>query len=205
MLHNDMGYLDRDCTLHLTRERFYWPEMIKEIQIKLQQCLTCLRSKHPHLPQKAPMETIITSEPLELVTTDCLVLETSKGVYCNILIITDHFTKFVVAVPTRNQSAKTTAHALNEHLIQPYGLPSHLHNDQDRFFESQVINSLCNELGIQKTRTTPYHPQGNLSTEAFNRTLLTMLRTLEEDQKADWKSHVGSLVQAYNSTVHHTT
>ena len=32
-----------------------------------------------------------------------------------------------------------------------------------------------------------------------------MLGTLQQDQKADWKIHIGSLVHAYNATKHETT
>ncbi|XP_062614358.1 uncharacterized protein LOC134276091 [Saccostrea cucullata] len=46
---------------------------------------------------------------------------------------------------------------------------------------------------------------GNGITERFNSTLLCMLRTLENSQKADWKSHINSLVHAYNSTTNDTT
>ena len=42
---------------------------------------------------------------------------------------------------------------------------------------------------------------GNGMVECFNQTLLQMLGTPGKDQKADWKSHVGPLVQAYNVTV----
>ena len=59
--------------------------------------------------------------------------------------------------------------------------------------------------GIKNTHTTPYHPMGNVITERFNRTLLPMLRCLNQDQKQDWKSHLVSMTHAYNSTVHDST
>ena len=46
---------------------------------------------------------------------------------------------------------------------------------------------------------------GNGVTERFNRTLLSMLGTLEIHQKANWKAHINTLVHAYNSTVNDTT
>jgi hypothetical protein len=80
-------------------------------------------------------------QPLELVCMDYLTLEPSKGGLQNILVITDHFTKFAVAVPTRNQTAKTTAYALLNHFIIPYGLPRKLHSDQG---EISPVNSFRN-------------------------------------------------------------
>ena len=42
-------------------------------------------------------------------------------------------------------------------------------------------------------------------TERFNQSLLNMLGTLQEHEKADWKSFVSPLVHAYNATTHEST
>ena len=80
-----------------------------------------------------------------------------------------------------------------------------MHSDQGQQFESHIIQELCKLLNIKKSRTTPYHPMGNGTTERFNRTLLKMLGTLENDMKSDWKSHIPALVHAYNSMPQETT
>ena len=41
--------------------------------------------------------------------------------------------------------------------------------------------------------------------ERFNSTLCNMLGTLPEKEKADWKSHLGSMTHAYNCTKHPST
>jgi hypothetical protein len=123
-----------------------------------------------------------------------------KGGYEDVLVITDHFTRYAKAIPCRNQKANTTAKALFEHFIAHYSFPEQLHSDQGRNFESQVIKELCKLANVQKTRTTPFHPMGNASAERFNRTLLRMLGTLCDEKKANWKDYISSLVQAYNAT-----
>jgi transposase InsO family protein len=129
-----------------------------------------------------------------------LSLERSKGGCENVLVITDHFSRYAQAYPTRNQTAKTTAKVLFDQFIVHYGFPARLHSDQGANFTSALINELCQISGMDKSRTTPYHPMGNGETERFNQTLLSMLGTLEEHQKAEWKSYIPTLVHAYNST-----
>ena len=143
--------------------------------------------------------------PLELVCIDFLQLDRSKGGYEDVLVITDHFTRFAMAIPTRNQTAATTAKALYEQFIVHYSFPERIHSDQGGNFESKVIRELCKLAGIQKSRTTPYHPMGNGMVERFNQTLIKMIGTLQDHQKSDWKSYIPALVQAYNSTKHEST
>ena len=202
--HNDVGHLGRDRTLALLRDRFYWPGMASTVAKYVGACRRCLCRKT--LPnQRAPLVSITSSFPLELLCVDFLKLEPSKGGIENLLVVTDHFTKYSQAYPCRNQNATTTAKALFENFIKHYGFPAKLHSDQGRNFESKVIRSLCELANIKKSRTTPYHPMGNGQCERFNRTLLDMLGTLTSDGKKDWKSHVSTLTHAYNCTRHETT
>ncbi|GFV91580.1 retrovirus-related Pol polyprotein from transposon 412 [Trichonephila clavipes] len=46
-----------------------------------------------------------------------------------------------------------------QHWISRYGVPLQLHSDQGRNFVSAVLKGVCELLGIDKTKTTPLHPQ----------------------------------------------
>ena len=202
--HDDLGHQGRDRTLSLIQQRFYWPGMNRYIANHVTLCGRCIRRKTA--PRKAAELVNISSKgPMELVCIDYLTLERSKGGYENILVITDHFSRYAQAIPTRNQTAHTTAKALYENYFVHYGFPAKLHSDKGANFESKTIRKLCKLAGINKSRTTPYHPMGNGMVERFNKTLLNMLGTLPEDKKSGWAAHVSTLTHAYNAAIHEST
>ena len=122
--------------------------MDKDIEIKVKSCSN-------GIPRKAKCKTstelvnIQSSYSFELVCIDYLSLEQSKGGYENILVITDHFTRYAQAIPTRNQTAKRTAKCLWENCIQHYSFPARLHSDQGRNFMSKIIVELCKLANIK--------------------------------------------------------
>ena len=174
------------------------------MQDKVRQCMSCIKRKVAPT-RAADLVSIESHAPMEVICIDFLKLERSKGGYENILVITDHFTRYAQDVPTRNQTATTTARALFDGFFVHYGLPAKIHSDQGANFESRVIKKLCKISGIKKTRTTPYHPMENGMCERFNRTSLNMLGTLTDRQKVDWKAYVPTLTHAYNAATHAST
>ena len=201
--HDDVGHQGRMRTLSLLRERFYWPSMQTEAMQHVQQCTRCLRRKTPS--HVAPLQPIHVTQPLELVHMDYLSLEPSKGNIENVLVITDHFTRYALAYPSKTQTAQATARILWDNFICHYGFPEKFISDQGRNFESDLIKELCKIAGVKKLHTTPYHPQGNGQCERFNSTLCNMLGTLSEEEKSDWKSYLGCMTHAYNCTKHAST
>ena len=136
---------------------------------------------------------------------DYLSLEPSKGNIENVLVITDHFTRYALAYPSKTQTAQATARILWDNFICHYGFPEKFISDQGRNFESDLIKELCKIAGVKKVHTTPYHPQGNGQCKRFNSTLCNMLGTLSDEEKSDWKSHLGCMTHAYNCTKHAST
>lgn len=128
-LHDDTRHMGVAQTLDLVRTRFYWPRMSKTVEDRIRTCDRCVRCKA--LPNKAAqLVNIKSTRPLELVCMDFLSLEPDQSNTKDILVITDHLTKHVVAIPTPNRKARTVAKTLWENFVH-YGFPESLHSDQD--------------------------------------------------------------------------
>ncbi|XP_046564513.1 uncharacterized protein LOC124273317 [Haliotis rubra] len=178
--------------------------MTKEIENHVSQCYKCIRRKRGTTVKAQPVS-IKTTQPLELVCMDFLTLEPSNGGQQCILVVTDHFTRYAQAYPTKKMTAQTTAEVFFKNFVVNYGLPKRIHSDQEANFQENLMKDLCNLTQIDQSRTTPYNAMGNGQCERFNRALLNMLGTLDASEKKDWKSHVGPLMRTCNSTRHETT
>ena len=195
-IHDNAGHLGRDKTVALAKERFYFPGITTSIADYISKCKRCLQRKA--LPAKAELVNISSSYPMQLVCTDHLGLGAAHKK--KVLVITDHFTGYAQAYAVSRESAEITAKTLFDKFVVHYGFPERLHSDNGPAFANKVISSMCKMAGIEKSRSTVYHPMGNGKCERFNKTLLQMLGTLQETQKNNWQKHIGSLVHAYNCT-----
>lgn len=102
-----------------------------------------------HSPIHAPMKPFLATRPLEVVAVDFTTVEAASDGRENALVVTDVFTMFTQAFPTRDQKADTTAKILLREGFVRYGIPRRLHLDQERNFESEVIAKLCKLYGIK--------------------------------------------------------
>ena len=80
-----------------------------------------------------------------------------------------------------------------------------LHTDQGRDFEGHLFKDMCKLMDIEKTRTTPWHPQSNGMIKRFNRKLETLLRQSITDDQHNWDLQTPLCCMAYRAAVHETT
>jgi len=204
-LHEEMGHLGPERAYQLARERFFWPCMEQDIAHYIGNVCPCVKRKAPHRRKEAELQSIQTSHPLELVGIDFLHLDKCCGGYEYLLVITDHFTRYCQAYPTRNKSARTAAERLFGDFMLRFSMPKHLLSDQGKEFDNELFKQLSQLAGVKQLHTTPYHPQCNGQTERMNATIISMLQRLPEQQKSKWKNYVNKVLFAYNCTKHDST
>lgn len=204
-LHQQHGHQGRERTLELVRQRCYWPGLSSEVASWCQECERCQSAKDTQPLAQGFMGRLMSSRPNDILAVDFTVLEPTHSGIDSVLVMTDVFSKYTLAVPTRDQRAETVAQVLVTEWFYRFGVPGRVHSDQGRNFESLLIRQLCNLYGVEKSRTTPYHPAGNGQCERFNRTLHNLLRTLPVSRKRDWVACLPQVVFSYNSTPHQST
>ena len=207
-MHNTLlsGHLGAGKTRGKTTQRFYWFEMREDLNNWVKQCDICAVNKAPSKKPCAPLGSMIVGAPLDRIAIDVmgpLPITPRKNRY--VLVITDHFTKWVEIFPIPDQTAVTCANILLNEIIARFGTPLDLHSDQGRNFESEIFSELCRLLEIRKTRTSARHPQCNGQVERFNKTMIKMIKSYLRGEQTNWDLNLGCLTAAYRATPHEST
>ena len=109
----------------------------------------CVKQKKPHITKAALMKPIHSEVPMELISMEFLHLDQCFGGFQYILVISDNFSRFAQAYPTRNKEAKTAAEKLYNDFILRFGIPGNILHDQGREFENGLFKHLSKLCSIQ--------------------------------------------------------
>ena len=124
-----MRHLGGERVYQLAKDRFYWPGMEKDIKDYIKNKCTCLNQRKPHVLPQAPLGTVKSSGPMDIVVTDFLKVDKCSGGYEYMLVITDHFTRCNQIYATKNKSARTAASKLYNDFILHFGSPERILHD----------------------------------------------------------------------------
>ena len=201
--HREVAYQGQHHSTTLMQEHFWWLGMTQDLRNCIKKCGHC--RKYEAAPPVAPMKPLTCSGPGELLHVDFTSIEETvplkeEPVIWNVLVLQDHFSKYVVAYVVKDQTACTTAKTQRNGYFGLFGAPVYLVSDQGKAFMGHIITHLCDLYGVQKLRTSPYHAQTNGQVEHMNQTIIHMIGKLEEDKKACWSKHLPELLLAYNTT-----
>ena len=201
--HREAAHQGQHHSAALMQERFWWPGMTRDLRNHIKKCGRC--RKYEAAPPVMPMKPLACSGPGELLHVDFTSIEETmplkeNPVIHNVLVLQDHFSKYVVAYVVKDQTARTAAETLRFGYFGLFGAPAYLVSDQGKAFTGHIITHLCELYGVQKLRTLPYHAQTNGQVECMNQTIIRMISKLEEDRKACWLEHLPELLMAYNAT-----
>ena len=122
-----------------------------------------------------------------------------------ILVMTDYFTKYVVTVSLSTITAADVAKAFVEKWVLRFEAPDTLHTDQGTNFYSQLMSEVCTLLNRERSRTSPYRPQGNGQVERHIRVLADVIKKYCSENPREWESILPYVLFVYKTTVQKST
>ena len=201
--HREAAHQGQNRSVSLMQEQFWWPSMARDLRNCIRKCGHC--EKFEAALPIAPLKPLACSGLGELLHVDFTSIEETvplreEPVIRNVMVMQDHFSKYVVAYVVKDQMARTAAEMLRNGYFGLFGAPAYLVSDQGKAFTGHLISNLCELYGVQKLRTSPYHAQTNGQVERMNQTIIRMIGKLEQDKKARWSEHLPEMLAAYYGT-----
>jgi len=193
-------------TVDKIKRDFHWYKLADDVKVHIKGCTVCNKFKSLNKKPRAALQKYLVGNPMDRVGID-IIGPLPKSINNNkyILVIGDHFTRWMEAYPLPNQQAESIAEKLVHKFISRFGTPLEIHSDQGRNFESSLFSEICKLFEVRKTRTTSYRPCSNGIIEKFNGTLEKMIRSFVNKNANNWDSFIGILMSAYRSTPHPAT
>ena len=169
--HREAAHQGQCRSTALMQECFWWPGMTRDLRNHIKKCGHC--RKYEAAPPVVPMKPLACNGPGELLHVDFTSIEETvplkeDPVIHNVLVLQDHFSRYVVAYVVKDQTARTAAKTLRIGYFGLFGAPAYLVSDQGKAFTGHIITHLCELYGVQKLRTSPYHAQTNDQVERMN-------------------------------------
>ena len=128
----------------LIKQNFFNPGMDTYIKNKVASYERSFRRKADQ--DRSKLVNITSTTHMKSVCLDYLTLNRSNEGIEKVLVITDHFSRYAQAIPTKNETAKTAARVLFNNYIVHYGFPARILSDQGATFESNLIKKLCSRV-----------------------------------------------------------
>ena len=185
--HHEAAHQGQHHSLSLMQEQFWWPGVACDLRNHIKKCGHC--RKFEVAPSIAQLKPLTCSGPEELLHMDFTSIEETvplqqEPVIRNVMVMQDHFSKYVITYVVKDEMACTTTETLKSGYFGLFGAPAYLVSDQGKTFTGHLITNLCELYGVQKLRTSPYHAQTNGQVEWMNQTIIRMIGKLEQDKKA---------------------
>uniref|UniRef100_A0A8R1EML3 RNA-directed DNA polymerase n=4 Tax=Caenorhabditis japonica TaxID=281687 RepID=A0A8R1EML3_CAEJA len=147
------AHLGTDRMKKLARSFVYWPNIDKDIENLVRNCVDCqAAAKNPVKTTLEPWPA--SSSPFERVHIDYA--GPINGIYY--LVVVDSFSKWPEILPTKSITATATI-ALLIPIFARFGNPKTLVSDNGTQFTASEFATFCASRGIRHLRSPPFHPQ----------------------------------------------
>ena len=200
-LHCQLAHIGREKLLSITNGLMWHPSKYRVTNAICSTCPQCQIFKVAQTPVIPPMYRILTSHPFELVAVDLVTFPQSKRGNVCALVLVDHHSKWIAAIPLKNKKSETVVSTLTS-IVFPMlpVLPKKVLTDNGSEFTAAIFSETLEDWGVSLIHTTPYKPSSNGAIERVNRSLIGLLNGLQS--QSDWDLNLPQAVVIYINTIH---
>ena len=198
------GHTGIDRTAKRVQADWFWPGITADMRRLVNACEACQAAKHRNPVPNKNRQRLLAGRPWQVLSVDLVgpLKPTPRG-NTNILVLSEHFTRWRDALPVQNGSAEAIEEMLEERVFCYFGVPERIHTDQGAQFESKLMAELCALCGVRRSHTTPYHPQANGVLKRGNRNLEDMLCSmLLRNNEKDWDLLLPRIMRTIRASPH---
>lgn len=192
-------------TLSRIRQKYFWPNMKKDIKAFIDNCDICKCLKSTNAITRPLMgNKFMTNRPFQRFYCDFLgPYPITKAKNSVIFICLDHLTKFIFLTPLKAATSTKVILFFQTEIFPTFGVPEYIHSDNAKQFTSKEMCDFFKLYEIKHITTGFYAPHSNAS-ERANREIITKLRYFLKDQKehSDWDKFIPQILSVLRSDYH---
>jgi len=178
--------------------------MREDVERVIKQCGTCERNTFGKVLNH-PAIAIKVHGIFDTLHVDCVWgLEESAEGFTGLLTLFESFSAFPGAYPLRTKTKVEIGRNLRN-WISFFGPPKCIMSDQGTEFINDVVDGMCDNLGIPHKITSAYHPRTNGKVERLNQTLIASLRRMVENNLSLWPEMLDFVLLALRTRVNTRT
>ncbi|NWT89841.1 TF28 protein, partial [Lanius ludovicianus] len=148
-------------------------------------CITCQKINKKNMRKTTPGGHKLGLPPFQSIQIDFTELpQLQKWKF--LLVIIDHLTHWVEAVPDVKATVNVVCKTLLEQIIPRYGMVNNIDSDRGTHFTSKVVQQTTRALGMEKDLHIPWGPQSLGQVERMNQTLKNTLTKLMIETQMSW-------------------
>jgi hypothetical protein len=192
-------FSSRKTTAKILQNGFYWPTIFKDSRAFCKTCEIYQKlgsiSKH-HM---VPLNPILIIEIFDCWGIDFMGSFPPSFGFLYILVIVDYVSKWIDAIPRRNNDHKTVIKFLKENILSQFRISRAMISDGGTHFCNKPFEYLMKKYGITHKVATPYHSQTSGQVELANREIKQILEKTVNPNRKDWSLRLNDALWAYRT------
>ena len=203
--HEQNGHMSVNKTFLTIKEKYYWPNLWKELDMAISRCVVC---KQRNLKQQLNpvQETGMPPYPMAHLQLD-LSGPHRKTLSGNQYLCTfiDVYSGWPEVFCLADKTAQSVVECLLEYIIPRHSCPLAITSDNGKEMDNRYYKETLERLNIKRIHTSTYNPRANGMVERNHATLNNVLSKLMQDHPETWDIHLSGALAAMRMNVSRST